>query len=152
MIGPTPSPQVYVNPGDAVGTLRILNKKAANLRTPLTQIKNLMVADHARNFDTGGSLFGGWPGASSETQTSSLMRKTGQLRKELGSKTGPGKKVESRKGIARAGAGVFYARFHQAGAPAGKRKGDLPKREVVGITDATERKSIEIIAQYLKPR
>lgn len=151
-----PSPEVKVQADDAKRTLRILNYKAANLRTPLTQIKNLMVAEQAENFASGGSLYGGWAGPSPETAIGTkLLVRTGKMAKEFGKKTGPGKKVDSRRGIVRAGIhvederGKPYARFHQSGAPAGNRKGALPKREVVGITDETEAKAVEILRRYL---
>lgn len=152
MIAPTP--EVIVQPGHAVGTLRILGAKPLNLRVPLTQIKNLMVEDHVRNFESGGALFGGWPPLSPETTGGlGILERTGFLRKEIGRKSGPGKKVtkyQVRVGVG--GQGMdrdsFYARFHQSGATEGRR-GDLPKREVVGITDATRDRSIEIIRRYI---
>lgn len=150
-----PTPEVIVQPGHAVGTLRILGAKPMNLRVPLTQIKNLMVADHVRNFSSNGSLFGGWEPLSPETRslTGETLVKTGYLKKEIARKSGPGKKVtkyQVRVGVG--GEGInrdsFYARFHQSGATEG-RKGDLPKREVVGITDRTRDVSIEIIRRYI---
>lgn len=150
-----PTPQVLVDNRDAVRTLYVLDVKSRNLRTPLTQIKNLIVADHVDNFDSGGSLFGGWAPRSGETQALNpqLLVRTGFLKSEIEKKSGPGKKVtkyEVRVGVGYTGAeDSFYARFHQAGAPAGDRKGDLPKREIVGITDDTRDKGIEMIRQYL---
>jgi len=152
MLAPTPG--VIVNSTDATRRLHILGLKSKNLRVPLTQIKNLIVADHVKNFDSGGSLFGGWPSISPNTASSGApLVRTGALRKDIGKKSGPGKKV--RKYEVRVGVGTtndsdqFYARFHQAGAPAGKRRGELPKRELVGITDATGEKGVEIIRRYI---
>lgn len=151
-----PTPEVLVNAGHASNTLRILAAKPLNLRVPLTQIKNLMVADHVQNFESNGSLFGGWPAISANTASSGTpLVRTGYLRKEIGRKSGPGKKVtkyQVRVGVG--GQGMdrdsFYARFHQSGASSSTgRKGDLPKREVVGITDKTRNESIEIIRRYI---
>ena len=148
------APEVLVNTTDAKRTLYVLGAKSQNLRVPLIQIKNLIVADHVKNFNSGGSPFGGWPAISPNTASSGTpLVKTGALKKDIAKKSGPGKKVrkwEVRVGVATTNDdGAFYARFHQAGAPAGKRKGDLPKRELVGITDETERKGIELIRRYL---
>lgn len=167
MIGAGPTPQVYVDPSDAVHTLRILNRRSTNLRRPLTDIKNLIVAGHVKNFESGGSLFGGWPPISPETRSSRApLVATGKLQSDLAKKSGPGKKItknevrvgvdtsagqrgEGRGGVKAYGdKDVFYARFHQAGA-SGNRRGTLPKREVVGITDTTREKSLTIIQQYL---
>lgn len=161
MIGPMPAPGVYVDPSDAVNTLRILQKKGATLRTPLTQVKNLMVADNVKNFESGGSLYGGWPAASPETKLGrDLMVKTGALKKSLAAKgrKGSGGATGVKGTTAFAGTGVTsttgkraypYPRFHQSGASAGSRKGNLPKREVVGITDKTREKSLTILQKYL---
>ena len=149
-----PTPEVLVNTSDAKRTLYVLGAKSQNLRVPLTQIKNLIVADHVENFQGRGSLFGGWPAISANTASSGTpLVKTGALQKEIGRKSGPGKKVrkwEVRVGVGNTNdSGEFYARFHQAGAPAGKRRGDLPKRELVGITDSTRERGIEMIRQYI---
>jgi len=149
-----PTPDVLVNTTDAKRTLYILGAKSQNLRVPFTAIKNLIVADHVANFESGGSLFGGWPPLSPETKSSGTpLVKSGALRKEIGKKSGPGKKVrkwEVRVGVGTpdgkgpASKGAFYARFHQSGTKRG-----LPKRELVGITDKTEREGVEIIRRYL---
>ena len=154
MIAPTP--EVLVNTRQASRTLYILGARSQNLRVPFTGIKNLMVADHVRNFESGGSLFGGWPPASPESwQGRGLLEMTGAMRDALGRRSGPGVKI--RKYEVRVGVGTkneegeFYARFHQSGATEGRR-GDLPKREVVGITDSTRERGVEMIRRYIVGR
>lgn len=161
MIGPRPEVQVQVD--TATRRLQILGARPMNLRLPLTQIKNLMVADHVKNFETGGSLFGGWPALSPETKGSGQpLVRTGAIQRDLARKSGPGKSVrkwEVRVGIATSAGqrgdveaygdrDVFYGRFHQAGA-SGARRGDMPKREIVGITDKTQNQAVEIIRRYI---
>lgn len=148
-----PTPEVVVREEIATRRLYVLNVKSQNLRVPLTQIKNLIVADHVRNFDSGGSLFGGWSPLSPETKSSGTpLVKSGFLRDQLRRKSGPGKRV-TKYGV-QVGVGYeaesesFYARFHQAGATDGRR-GDLPKREVVGITDQTRERGVEMIRQWI---
>lgn len=153
-----PRPEVAVQSADAERRLYVMGLKAQNLRVPLTQIKNLMVADHVRNFQSGGSLFGGWDPTQSGGPP---LVESGLLAKELSRKSGPGKSVkkyEVRVGVGGDkdgfGGDTFYARFHQAGASNrrgkdGTYKGELPKREVVGITDRTQTTAVEIIRQYI---
>lgn len=160
MIGIAPTPEVRVQAADGINTLRVLNAKAAALGPPLIKIKNLMVDDHVRNFESGGALFGGWPPREAEFGLSfAPMVKSGTIRDQLRARgkqgSGGATYIESRKGIARAGTGAKtpdgkpYPRFHQAGATRPGRGGVLPKRELVGITDATRTRSVEIIRQYL---
>ena len=157
------APEVLVSTNDAKSRLYVLGLRPMNLRVPLTQIKNLIVADHVKNFNSNGSLFGGWPAISPNTRSSGTpLVATGALQRDLAKKSGPGKKVtkyQVRVGVdtskgqrgdveAYGDKDDFYARFHQAGA-GGDRKGRMPKREIVGITDQTRTEAVEIIRRYI---
>lgn len=158
---PLNAPQVYIDPDDALHTLRYIRRKSLKLGPPLIAIKSLMVADHVRNFDSGGALFGGWAPREAEFGLEwKTMFKSGRLRDSLKAKgkqgSGGATYIESKKGVVRAGTGITnpkdnkpYPRFHQSGAKREGRGGILPKREVVGITTATYQKSLSIIDKYL---
>lgn len=148
-----------VIPDQAVSRLTLLGERAENLRPVFTTIRDLMLADQRRNFDSRGGVFGEkWPATSTETMRrkhereglpGSVLTASGEL--AAAARGGKGKFTRITKSTVKVGINkrIFYARFHQAGAPKGSRRGALPKRELVGLTPATRHKSLSLIAAYL---
>ncbi len=134
---------MVVDPSDGVARLEGIRSRAENMRPVFTTIRDLMVKDQRRNFDTRGGVFGEkWPGSASMVETGELA---------TAAKGGKGKVSRISKNTVRVGINkrIFYARFHQAGAKAGSRRGDLPRRLLVGIAPATRHQSLTLISKYL---
>lgn len=150
---------MVVNPAAGISTLTALGAKVDNMRPVFVSVRDLMLKDQRRNFDQRGGVFGAkWRGTSPETmerkhnregQPGSILTATGEL--ATAARGGKGKFTRITKSQVRVGINkrIFYARFHQAGAPQGSRRGVLPKRELVGIAPATRRTSLDLIARYL---
>jgi phage gpG-like protein len=143
-----------VDPSDTVANLAGMSGRAENMRPVFTVIRDLMLGDQRRNFEGRGSVFGSWPALAPGTLarkggSSQPLVLTGALQKAATGSTG--KVTRITKGGVTVGINqrIYYARFHQAGAKAGSRKGDLPKRELVGITRSTREKSLTLIQKYL---
>jgi hypothetical protein len=127
-----------------------MGEKADNMRPVFTTVRDLMLKDQRKNFDTRGGVFGEkWPAQSSQTEGETLMENTGAL--AAAARGGRGKFTRITKSQVRVGINkrIFYARFHQSGAPKGSRRGTLPKRLLVGISPSTRRTSLTLIAKYL---
>lgn len=143
-----------VDPSDTVANLAGISGRAENMRPVFTVIRELMLSDQRRNFESRGSVFGSpWP----DLAPGSLARKSGGSKPlvltgtlEKAATGGTGKVTRITKSGVTVGINqrIHYARFHQAGAKGG-RKGDMPKREVVGINRMTREKSLTLIQKYL---
>lgn len=132
-----------VDPRGGVDRLRRVEERASNLRPVFTTIREMMLKDQRRNFDSRGGVFGEkWPG-------SATMEKSGAL--AAAARGGKGRVARIGKATVKVGINkkIFYARFHQAGAPAGSRRGNLPRRVLVGIAPPTRRTSLTLISKYL---
>lgn len=142
--------QFVVNPAQSTAMLRLMAVRAGNMRPVFTVVRDMMLRDQRRNFDSRGGVFGDrWAALSPLTRGSEPLVDTGRL--AAAARGGKGKVTRISKSTVRVGinSDIFYARFHQAGAPAGSRKGTLPQRDVVGINDQTSAKSITLIQRYL---
>jgi phage gpG-like protein len=117
-----------------------------------------MLGDQRSNFEAAGSVFGSpWPALApgtlaKKTGSARPLVLTGALEKAATGSTGKVTRITKSGVTVGINARLFYARFHQAGAKGGSRKGEMPKRELVGITPATREKSLTLIQKYLVPR
>lgn len=146
-----------VDPSDTVANLAGISGRAENMRPVFTVIRELMLSDQRRNFESRGSVFGSpWP----DLAPGSLARKsggskplvlTGTLEKAATGGTGKVTRITKSEVTVGINARIYYARFHQAGAEGENRKGEseMPKREVVGINRTTREKSLTLIQKYL---
>lgn len=147
-----------VDSSQAVSDLVQTGTRAENMRPVFTVIRDLMLDDQKDNFESRGSVFGSpWPALAPGTLAkkagnSKPLVMTGALEKAATGSTGKVTRITKGGVAVGINARLFYARFHQAGAKGGSRKGEMPKRELVGITPATREKSLTLIQKYLVPR
>lgn len=144
---------------DTRGTVAMLEgiaSRSGDLRPAFKSIRELLIAGHKKNFEQEGAMFGDpWPSLSQETLArkarqglpSTPLVATGALQRALGG--GRGKRTGVTRTLVRVGVAQFYSRFHQAGAPGGRR-GRMPRRQVVGINRQQRDKALSIIQTYLE--
>lgn len=153
-----PAYDFVVDPSQAVGRLTAVSKRAENTRPIFTTIRDRLLADQRENFASRGTVFGErWAASSPQTlkrkfregKTGTILTATGELaRAAMG---GRGKFSRITKSQVRVGINkrIYRARFHTAGAPKGSRRGTLPARPLVGITDDARRFSVTLIAKWI---
>ncbi len=149
-----------VDPSEAVGRLTTMGERAENSRPAFTKIRDRLLKDQRENFESRGGTFDEkWPATSKQTMMrkheregnpGSILVATGEL--AAAAKGGKGKFTRITKSQVRVGINkrIFVARFHQAGAPKGSRRGTLPKRTLVGITDESRRFSVTLLAKWIE--
>lgn len=141
----------------AATKLNLLGAKAENATPAFIAIRALLLAGHARQFQTKGDFLGTpWaPLAPStlerkarEGQSPEVLNATGALAEALGG--GAGKVGTAGKSFARAGVSgkLFQGRFAQAGA-SGNRYGEEPARPIVGIGLAEGTEAVDILERFI---
>jgi len=127
-----------------------VSDRAADARPAMRLVRDLMQDSNKKQFASGGSHLGTpWaPDAPStlarkagKGQDIRPNRATGALEASLTG--GKGKRSSATKTSARAGTSLFYGRFAQTGT---KR---APKRAIVGLGEADQRKAREIVLRYI---
>lgn len=131
--------------------------RGADMRPAMLQIRELLIEGHKKQFDSQGAFLGTpWPDSSPETilrknregvpSLSRPMVASGDLQESLSG--GKGGRSRVSKGSVSVGTSLFYAIFAISGAEGG-RKGKEPARPPVGINEAQEEQSIEIMERHL---
>lgn len=139
----------------AVADLRGFAQRASDMRPAMGEVRPLMMEGIRRQFESHGNYLGTpWPALSYETvrrksregKSPELMVDQGYLSTSLTG--GPGMVSRVTRTMARVGVQDFVARFHQRGASGGRR-GDMPARPVVGISDTGQELAMLIIRRFL---
>lgn len=151
--------------------LKEMGSRAESMRPAMLQIKQLLIEGNTRQWQTKGAYMGTpWPEDSPETAArkrrsgapsslASTLVESGDLQASLEGGAGSFSRVG--KGNVRVGTHLFYAIFHikgasgrgakSAGNSAG-RKGSVPARLPLGITEEDRATSLSIIERYLLGR
>lgn len=139
----------------AVTDLRGFAERASDMRPAMGEVRPLMIEGIRRQFESHGNYLGTpWPALSAETlrrksregKAPELMVDDGDLAAALTGGRGMTSRVT--RTSSRVAVKDFVARFHQGGATEGRR-GDLPARPVVGISDSGKELAMLIIRRFL---
>ncbi|HEX5592028.1 MAG TPA: phage virion morphogenesis protein [Solirubrobacterales bacterium] len=147
--------------------LREMGSRAEVMRPAMLRIKQLLIEGNTKQWRSKGAYMGTpWPENSPETvarkgrtgvrSLASTMVESGDLQESL--EGGAGSFARVSKGNVRVGTYLYYAIFHIKGA-SGKgaksagstpaRKGGVPARPPLGITEADRTAAVKIIEDYL---
>jgi Phage virion morphogenesis family len=137
--------------------LREIADRGLNMRPALARVGVVLQEGNRRQFDSHGSYLGEtWPALSPETEARKAREgvpalldalvEGGELEESLHG--GKGQVLRATRSSVRAGTKVFTGRFAQSGA-SGDRRGTEPKRRIVGIGEAEQGASEEILVGYL---
>jgi len=131
---------------------RILHKmqrKVTDFKEPLWKSSKLVLADIERNFDTEGSLVGGWKKLAPSTVAGRIragyggehpiLQRTGALKRSFYAYVDSKKAIVSSKGI-------HYYKYHQSRLP----RTNLPRRAMLVLTKQTRENIQRVFNEFLR--
>lgn len=136
--------------------LKEFGSRATDARPAMRKVRSIMEEANRRNFETGGSyLDSSWappaPGTLARRQRlgqgTEPLKATGALERSLSG--GKGKRGGATKTMARAGTGVWYGIFAQAGTEKAGNGGSEPQRRIVGMKTRDVTKATRVIEKFL---